>query len=127
MTGTVKGMWGFDAYTGPAFLLQLVPASQWKVDSADATRLVVGREDHIQLSSTGTACVDSVQVHTSNGILIPATWKPGTTDKPNLLQVSMKLNNVQPGELALQVGQFGQDKPGSVKVSAYADAPPRKS
>jgi len=123
VTGTVKGMWGFDAYTGPAFLLQVVPASHWTVDSADATRLVVGREDRIQLSSTGTACVDSIQAHTADGTLIPATWQPGTTDKPNLLQVSMKLKDIQPGELALQVKQFGQDKPDTVKVNAYADPP----
>ncbi|MDR3734375.1 MAG: hypothetical protein P4L10_02440 [Acidobacteriaceae bacterium] len=123
VTGTVKGMWGFDAYTGPAFLLQPLPASQWTVDSADATRLVVGREDHIQLSSTGAACVDTIQVHTADGTLLLATWKPGSTDKPNLLQVNMKLKDVQPGELALQVKQFGQDKPDSVKVNAYADPP----
>jgi hypothetical protein len=123
VTGTVKGMWGFDPYTGPTFLLQVMPATQWTVDSADVTRLVVGREDHIQLSSTGTACVDSIQAHTADGTLIPATWKPGTTDKPNLLQVSMKLNDVQPGELALQVKQFSQEKPDNVKVNAYADPP----
>jgi len=123
VTGTVKGMWGFDPYTGPSFLLQPNPAGEWKVDSADDTRLVVGREESISLSASGTACVDSVKASTGDGTVVPATWKSGGTDKPHLLQVKLALKDVKPGELALQVKQFGQDKPEAVKVNAYSDPP----
>src|SRR5579871_4551368 len=52
ITGTIKGFWGFDAFTGPTVQLQDTSGRDWRL--ADNDILIAGRENHLSLTSTGT-------------------------------------------------------------------------
>ena len=62
VTGTLRGQWGFDAWSGPVYHLHLARSGKWVVLPSDQSALVVGREDTIHLDSPDAACVDDVTV-----------------------------------------------------------------
>ena len=105
VTGTVTGYWGFDSFTGPMLELQNTPGRDWKL-AAD-NQLIAGRENHLLLTSTGSACVDSIALETASGKQVEAKWK--LTDKPNLLDLSLPLKAADPGTLHIAIHQFSED------------------
>nr|WP_216843130.1 hypothetical protein [Granulicella sp. S190] len=117
VTGTITGFWGFDAFKGPTLQLQDTPGKDWKL--ADDDVLIAGRENHLMLSSTGTACLDTVSLDTSAGKLVEAKWKPA--DKPAAVDVTVSLKSIDPGSLHLAIKQFGDDKADTVAAKTYSE------
>jgi len=117
VTGTITGFWGFDAYKGPTLKLQNSPGKDWKL--ADDDVLIAGRENHLMLSSTGTACVDTISLDTSAGKLVKTKWKP--TDKPGAVDVTVSLKSSDPGALHLAIKQFGDTKASTVAAKTYSE------
>jgi hypothetical protein len=117
ITGTITGFWGFDAFKGPTLQLQDTPGKDWKL--ADDDVLIAGRENHLMLSSTGTACLDTVSLDTSAGKLIETKWKPA--EKPATVDVTVSLKSIDPGNLHLAIKQFGDDKANTVAAKTYSE------
>ena len=88
--------------------------------TAADNHIIVGQQNHLVLTSTGTACIDSV---TADGL--PAgdqklDWKPG--EKANTVEVSVTLKTGNPGELNLAVHQYGREQPDSISAQTFAKA-----
>ena len=117
VTGTIKGYWGFDPFTGPTLPLQETPGKDWKLTADEL--LITGRENHLSLSSTGTACIQSISFETSPGKRIQAEWKP--SDKPNTVDVTLSLKSLDPGALHLDVHQYGDKRDMAVGAQMYSE------
>jgi hypothetical protein len=123
ISGVVKGYWGFDAFSGPVLNLQDTPGKNWKF--AEGKTLIAGEDNHLSLSSTGTACIDKISVDVGPGKEIDAQWKQ--TDKPATVDVSASLKSVDPGDLHLSIRQFGDAKPDIVSTKTYSEPASLKS
>ena len=119
LTGTVKGFWGFDPFTGPTLPLQETPGKDWKLTAANVPNgwLIAGEDRHVLLSSTGTACIQSIALEPSTGKPDKENWKP--SDKPNTVDVALDLAAHDIGALHLDISQFGDPKPASVSLVSY--------
>jgi hypothetical protein len=117
VTGIVKGYWGFDPFTGPVLNLQDTPGKDWKF--VDAKTLIAGEDNHLTLTSTGTACIDKISVDTGGGRQIETQWK--LSAKPPAIDVTASLKTVDPGDLHLAIHQFGKDKPDTVSTRTYSE------
>ena len=91
-TGTIQGIWGFDPFTGPTVALQQTPGTGWHIVNPQDTILIAGKPNHLQLQSSGTACIQSItlepskapiayQVAESQPVATPE-GKPEATPKP---------------------------------------------
>ncbi|HEV2710294.1 MAG TPA: hypothetical protein VGU67_08790 [Edaphobacter sp.] len=117
VTGTITGYWGFDPFTGPTMQLQTIPGKDWKL-AADKV-LIAGRENDLSLSSTGTACVQSITLDTAGGKQDKTDWKEA--DKPDLIDVNVSLKSVDPGALHLTIRQYGEAKPDTVAAETFSE------
>jgi hypothetical protein len=117
VTGTITGFWGFDPFTGPTMQLQTVPGKDWKLAVDDV--LIAGRENNLSLSSTGTACVQSITLDTAEGKQDKTDWKEA--DKPDLIDVKVSLKSVDPGALHLTVHQYGEPQPDTVAAETFSE------
>jgi hypothetical protein len=117
VTGTITGYWGFDPFTGPTMQLQTIPGKGWKLAADDV--LIAGRENNLSLSSSGTACVQSITLDTAAGKQDKTDWKEA--DKPNLIDVKVSLKSVDPGSLHLTVHQYGEPKPDIVAAETFSE------
>ncbi len=116
ITGVIKGYWGFDLFTGPVVNLQDTPGKDWKVVTSDT--LIAGQENHLSLTSTGTACIEKITLDVA-GKQFDTQWKPAT--KPASVDVSASLKSVDPGALHLSIHQYGDSKPDSVATKTYSE------
>lgn len=119
ISGTLKGRWGFDAFEGPTFHLRTSHPADWTVASADATALIVGRDDTLHLKSKQAVCVDEVNVEDSEGKTLKTSHK---LLKPDELQVDIPLKDVSPGPLEMKVKQYGLANIDEVSLHSYAEA-----
>jgi len=119
LTGEVRGKWGFDTWTGPRYHLWAAAAGGWTIAAGDQSALVVGREDTLHLEGDSTLCVDRIEARNEDGSAIKTTWK---SPKPDALELTVPLKNAAPGKIAFSIYQFGQEKPITLDVKAYADA-----
>jgi len=117
VTGTVTGFWGFDTFTGPTLPLQDIPGTDWKL-STDSV-LIAGRDNHLTLSSTGTACIDSITFEPSSGRQAEVPWK--RSDKPNAVDVTLSLKSVDPGNVHLDVHQYGGAATAAVTAQTFSE------
>lgn len=117
VTGTVQGFWGFDRFTGPTLKLQDVPGKGWKLAPDDV--LIAGRENHLTLTSTGTACIDNIALDTAAGAPVETQWKPAA--EPSSVDVSISLKSLDPGAMHLAIRQFGASKPDSVAAQTFSE------
>ncbi len=75
---TIQGMWGFDPFTGPTVTVQQQPGSDWRIVNSPSTpgdapvTLIAGQPNHLELLSTGTACVQSITLEPSEA---KVEWK----------------------------------------------------
>ncbi len=118
VSGTVKGLWGFQPFTGPSFPLQLPHSVTWTVAPADTTSLVVGREDELHLQGEA-ACVTGVSFRDAAGKEMQAEYK---VTKPDELSLKIPLADAAPGSLTLLVQQGGLAKPDEMPLHTYAEA-----
>jgi len=115
--GTITGYWGFDPFKGPTLQLQDSPGKDWKLAASDI--LIAGRDNHMSLSSTGTACIDTITLDTAAGKQVETKWKPA--DKPATVDVTVSLKTIDPGALHLAVHQFGEPKPDMVATQTFSE------
>lgn len=117
VTGTIQGYWGFDKFTGPTLKLQDVPGKGWKLDSDNV--LIAGRENHLTLTSTGTACIDNIALKTAAGTYAETQWKPAA--KPDSVDVSVSLKSLDPGAMHLAIRQYGEAQPVTVSARTFSE------
>jgi len=117
VTGTIRGYWGFDQFTGPTLKLQDVPGKGWTLASDSV--LIAGRENHLTLSSTGTACINNIALQTSAGTYAETQWKPA--NKPNTVDVSVSLKSLDPGAMHLAIRQYGEAQPVTVSARTFSE------
>lgn len=117
VTGTIKGYWGFDPFTGPTLKLQDVPGKGWKLAQDDV--LIAGRENHLTLTSTGTACINTIALDTASGQQVETKWKPA--EKPASVDLTISLKSVDPGTMHLAVHQYGDPKPDTVAAQTFSE------
>ena len=117
ITGTVTGQWGFDVFTGPTLQLQNTPGKDWKIAADDP--LIAGRENHLLLTSSGSACIRKITLEATPGKQLEAVWKPA--DKPNLISVDLPLKAADPGSLHLAIEQFGAHQPDTVAAKTFSE------
>lgn len=125
LTGTIEGQWGFDRFTGPTVQLQQLPGSGWHILGASSSAgLIAGKSAEIRLTSTGTACVHTITAQptgSNNSLTIPFKLvnKP---DEPNVLTLALPLEQAHtPGDLHLQIQQFGQPKSDEVSTRTFSE------
>ncbi|WP_334266779.1 hypothetical protein [Edaphobacter sp. HDX4] len=118
VTGTIKGWWGFDQFTGPTLPLQDVPGTGWKL-ATDNPQLITGRDNHLTLSSSGTACIQSITFDRASGRKEEAEWKH--SDKPNVVDVTLSLKSVDPGNIHLDVHQYGGAPVAAVTAQTFSE------
>jgi hypothetical protein len=116
LTGTVQGFWGFEPFTGPTMGLQETPGKDWKL--ADGDPLIAGKDRHVVIASTGTACIQSIALDPAAGKQEKETWKPG--EKPNTVEVSLDLPAKTAGEQHLAIGQYGDPTPAMISLVSYS-------
>ena len=119
VTGSVRGYWGFEPFTGPTFQLQFSHPVKWLLASADATALIVGREDSFHLQSEEAPCVEQVTIQDRSGKQLKASWKLLKSDE---LEVSVPLKDEPSGPIVVLVEQSGMAKPDEVPMQTYSEA-----
>jgi hypothetical protein len=119
LTGIVQGRWGFDEWEGPRFLLHSAAAGKWSLIPGDQSALVVGREDTLHFKGDSTLCIDRVEEQSATSTPEKLVWK---SPKPEALEVLMPMKDASPGLVTLDIWQFGQLKPDTLNVDAYAEA-----
>ncbi len=131
LTGTIEGMWGFDHFTGPTLPLQQVPGSGWhilpsKSAIADPDTLIVGHPNHLQLTASGTACVQSIALEPVD---TKVDWKLSHNDKepqkntsPAPIEVGLTLpRDTAPGTIRLAIKQFGITTSDFISATAFVE------
>jgi len=118
-TGYLRGMWGFQPFDGPSFHLASAKPEQWHVAPSDQSALITGRLDTLHLHADSSACVSNVNVRNDKGDKLEAAWN---MKSPDDLEVKPALENSPPGEITVEVGQFGLDSPDRLDLQAYSEA-----
>jgi len=117
VSGTIVGYWGFEPFTGPTLPLQDFPGVDWKLSSEGV--LIAGRENHLNLASTGTACIDTITVERPSGKRVDVPWKQ--SEKVSVVDVTLSLKSVDPGSIHLNVRQFGDSEVASVTAQTFSE------
>jgi hypothetical protein len=119
LTGVVEGKWGFDNWIGPQFRLVVSQAGKWKVDAADLSALVVGRDDVVKLEGGNAGCVDKVKAAIDQDPSIPLAWK---SSRPGNMEITVPLKEASPGPVNLEIDEFGLANSDHLNMVAYAVA-----
>ncbi|HYK35904.1 hypothetical protein [Alloacidobacterium sp.] len=119
LTGTLRGMWGFEPYSGPNFHLQNAQTTKWELAPTDTHALIVGREDTLHFTSGNATCVESITAKTESGRELKADWK---ANQPDQLEVKVPLKDESPGALILLVHQAGAKEPQKIDLHSLAEA-----
>lgn len=114
---TVSGEWGFDHFSGPTLPIQDAPGENWKLTSTD-DHIIIGEQNHLLLSSSGSACIQSVVVQENGEADQTLEWK--TAEKPNTIALNLTLHSNNPGAVHLIVHQFGKMTPEMLSVQAFS-------
>jgi hypothetical protein len=117
ITGTISGFWGFDPFKGPTLDLQDTPGKDWKL--ADGDVLIAGRENHLTLSSTGTACIEKISLDTATGKQVDTQWK--SAQGPAVVDISASLKSLDPGAFHLTIQQFGDGHADIITTKTYSE------
>jgi hypothetical protein len=118
LTGTLHGMWGFDAFQGPKFKLHMPHQEHWNIAAGDKTALIVGREDMLHVSAESTSCVSGVALLENNKEK-PVSWK---ATHPQALEIKVPLDDDKPGRVTLAIRQHGLANADEVSAESYAEA-----
>ena len=140
ITGTVKGMWGFDSFTGPALSIQATPGGGWRILKTPATpeNLIAGQPNHVEIASTGTACIQGIELEPGGE---KVDWKldekadvrsgsgsdktdSATGSRAAIHPVDLTLNlqhAEKPGSIQLAIQQFGKQAPDQLGTKTFAE------
>ncbi len=119
LTAVVKGKWGFDDWIGPEYRLVTAGAGRWKVDAADQSALVVGRNDTVKLDGGHASCVEKVAAAIGEDPSIALAWN---SPEPGKLEIVVPLKDAGPGPVNVEIDQFGVADSDHVRMVAYAAA-----
>jgi hypothetical protein len=117
LTGTVSGMWGFDHFTGPTLPLQNVPGKGWRLVTTEP--LIVGQDNHLTLSSSGTACLEAIISDSVPGAETKLDWKPA--EKPQEIAVNLPLKSLNTDTVQLAIKQYGDPALDTVTAKTYSE------
>ena len=133
--GTIQGMWGFDHFTGPTVALQATPGANWHLvvpsGQQEAVHLIAGQPNHLQLLSSGTACIRSIALEPSNApvewtLEKTATAEPSTSTAPpavSPIALTLNLQHDTPRAVQLAIRQFGQPTPDQLGTRTFSEPP----
>ena len=79
--------------------------------------LIAGRDRHVVVTSTGTACIQSMALEPDSGRQEKETWKPA--GKPNTVDVTLDVPAHDVGAFHLAIRQFGDSKPATLSLLSY--------
>jgi hypothetical protein len=119
LSGTIRGYWGFQAFSGPGFLLRSAHPAKWTLAPTDGSALIVGREDTIHLTSDAAACVEIITFKDAPGKILTSKWN---TARPDELEIQIPLEGATPGAFSLLVKQTGIAEPDEVPLHSYSEA-----
>jgi hypothetical protein len=120
ITGTVRGYWGFDSFEGPTITVQQIKGKDWKI--VDGAQLLAGQDNHLTLTSDGSACVQHIALASGNAKDVEVAFKPATgKDAKDTLGLDVSLKAVQPGGYSLAIQQYGDSNLDKVPLKAYTD------
>ena len=114
---TVVGQWGFDTFSGPTLPVQDVPGADWKL-TASQDHIILGEKNHLLLSSTGTACIESITAQESGEGDQRLEWQPG--EKRNVVALDLPLHARNAGEIRLVVRQYGRQDPELLSMQTFS-------
>jgi len=117
VSGTVVGYWGFEPFTGPTLPLQDFEGQGWKL-STDRV-LIAGRDNHLNLASTGTACIEKITLERRDGRRVDVDWKQ--SDKASIVDITLPLKSVDPGSIHVDVQQYGGFPVASVTAQTFSE------
>ena len=118
ITGTVRGLWGFDTFEGPTVNIQQIDGKNWKIVST--TQLIAGQDNHLTMHGDGAACVQHIALTNSKDKDVDVTYKPSADkDKKDTLDLDASLKTVQPGGYALSIQQYGDTTKDQVPLTLY--------
>ena len=127
LTGTVRGRWGFDSFVGPSVRLQQLPGANWHIVT-DTSTLIAGHAAQLLLTSTGTACVHSVSARPSGSddtLKLDFKTQPHPDGGPDTLPdlaLTLPLDKSRkPGDLHLEIQQYGQPKPDELAARTFGE------
>ena len=113
----LKGIWGFDSFDGPAFqLLSASEPSNWKLRSDDEGKLMAGKANTVHLLSREAGCSEKITLASDPAKSL--TWK---ADKAGELEVQVPLDDVKPGDVELNIKEYGIVRADSISLRAYSN------
>ncbi len=132
ITGTVRGFWGFDSFTGPTLSIQALPGAGWHIVRNPLTpeNLIAGQPNHLEIASTGTACIQSIGLEPGGE---KVDWRldetaelkaNATTDTRPIENAALKLPDKpadKPADKSTTPPTSSTDKPKPAEASAIAD------
>jgi hypothetical protein len=118
LTGTLRGHWGFQSFTGPSFQLRSAHPAKWTISSAEESGLIAGHEDVLHLRADAAVCAGDVIAQNPGGQALVSSWK---LLNPGELEVRLSLKNAAPGPLTLSVKQDGLAAPDEVPLRVYGE------
>ena len=133
ISGTVRGRWGFDPFTGPTVQLQQLPGTGWHIvspsDAQDGgASLIAGHTAELTLSSSGTACVHTISARiapSSENLKLNFKTHPHADAAPGTppdLVLDLPLEKApKPGDLHVEIQQYGQPKPDQVATRTFSE------
>lgn len=120
LMGVVVGKWGFDDWTGPRFHLVSSEAGRWTIAPSDELALVVGREDTLHIQGQNTLCVEKIDAQPAGSAKpLEVKWK---STKQDALEFGVPLQDAEPGPVAINIHQYGLEKPDKLTLTAYSEA-----
>ena len=117
--GSLHGYWGFDKFDGPGFQLVNTQSQTWTPTSLSTGAIVVGRENTLHLQAGSVACIDRIMAKDPAGKELRVEW---SAVKANEVEISLPLQQAEPGPLTLLVSQFGAKEPHPLELRAYPEA-----
>ena len=81
--------------------------------------MIAGHENHLSLTSTGTACIQNITLDTAAGKRLDTQWKHD--DGTGSVDVAISLKSLDPGDLHLSIQQFAESKPDSVAAQTFSE------
>lgn len=114
----LQGYWGFDPYEGPEFALQFPADGAWSM-AGEASSLVTGRDNALEVTGPSPACVTSVAMRRGSGKPQPV----GSTLSPDgNLALTLPMKDARPGEMTIEIRQQGMAEPATLSLRAYRQA-----
>ncbi len=117
--GVLHGRWGFDEYRGPSFQLVNATTQSWALGDQESGGLIVGREELVHLQAGSVSCIDNIMLRDPAGKEIKTEWK---AIKPNVVELKLPLEQVEPGPMTLLVSQYGASQPQPLGLVAFSEA-----